>query len=824
MKKIFAVFLSLIMATALIQIAFAADYTYLSKEGWEALASTTNQSFTADKMIDGNPSSYWHSDYRNENDMDKPPFYLTFTLPEAATIGGWRYIPRTSNASGIVTGYNIYVSDSHEGKAELIFKGTMVNSYDTKEVPFGFNVKDVKTVILEITEGMYNYGVVAEFDLMAGISSQSDKSISEASQGKSVVIGKEDAGLYSDMHIDKSLWKVTATTVNKNFVPENTIDGKKETYWHSDYRTETDMDKPPFYLTFNLGKAETIGGFVYTPRTDNSAGIVTEYGIYVSDSDSGKAKLVYEGKMDGNFLVKEIAFDNNISGVKTLIFEIKAGAYNFGTCAEFDLIKAIDGKETKTVENSALGNKTLEIGTNKIEGSSSDYYEDKASWTVTASSAHKKNGIANAFDGKEDTIWHTDYTDDGVATVLTKVEGPHWIEIVLPYERYISGFTYLPRTGQSTGIFTGYELFGAVSDDGDWVLLKSGSWKGDFSEKKEDFLKNLKVKKVKLVSTTTVAGYGTCAEFDLKIPSEKLENEENLSSYEGFFLANKIDKIDLSGASAKATSEWEGKNPAMNALDGNQRAAWHTDPADKDKFPVILTVDLGDVYTISEIEYAPRIDDTTKHGIWLDFSVWASMDGEDYFPAIENTGLELNLDNQRIKFDKPVTGRYFEFEINEGYRGFVTCGDLFFYERAVDTEEREAEVKEKYILQIGSNVIKTEKNGEASEKTIDVAPFIDSGYTQIPLRGLLEEMGASLTWDGERQKIDIAGSGIEINMQIMNDAVYVTNDRLGKVRYTLQTPPQIKDSRTFVPLRFISENLGYKVEWNGETQEITISK
>ena len=342
-------------------------------------------------------------------------------------------------------------------------------------------------------------------------------------------------------------------------------------------------------------------------------------------------------------------------------------------------------------------------------------------------------------------------------------------------------------------------------------------------EKKEALLKNVQVKKVKLISDGSVADFGTCAEFDLKIPDEELETEENLSSYTEFFMANKVTEIDLSGATASATSEWE-KNPARNILDGNQRVAYHSDPDDKDKFPVVITVDLGDVYTVSEIEYIPRIDDTTKHGIWTDFAVWASLDGEDYVPALENGALEIHLNNQKIKFEKPVKGRYFEFEVNEGYRGYVTCGDLKFFERAADTDERVSEVKEKYVLQIGSNIIKTEMNGVSSEKQIDVAPFIDSGYTQIPLRGLLEEMGASLTWDGERQKIDITGDGIKIEMQIMYDAVYVTNDRLGRVRYTLQTPPQIKDSRTFVPLRFISENLGYNVAWNGETQEITITK
>ena len=33
----------------------------------------------------------------------------------------------------------------------------------------------------------------------------------------------------------------------------------------------------------------------------------------------------------------------------------------------------------------------------------------------------------------------------------------------------------------------------------------------------------------------------------------------------------------------------------------------------------------------------------------------------------------------------------------------------------------------------------------------------------------------------------------------------------------------IKDSRTFIPLRFMSEQMGYKVYWDSEKQEIRIS-
>ncbi len=36
--------------------------------------------------------------------------------------------------------------------------------------------------------------------------------------------------------------------------------------------------------------------------------------------------------------------------------------------------------------------------------------------------------------------------------------------------------------------------------------------------------------------------------------------------------------------------------------------------------------------------------------------------------------------------------------------------------------------------------------------------------------------------------------------------------------------PVISDGRTLVPLRFLAENLGFDVEWNPETQQITITK
>ena len=85
-------------------------------------------------------------------------------------------------------------------------------------------------------------------------------------------------------------------------------------------------------------------------------------------------------------------------------------------------------------------------------------------------------------------------------------------------------------------------------------------------------------------------------------------------------------------------------------------------------------------------------------------------------------------------------------------------------------------------------------------------------------------MGAEISWNGDNQIIGVKGKDIDITLQIGYKLVFVEDPSYGMVRYTLRTVPVIKDSRTFIPVRFVSEQLGYNVAWNGETGEITITK
>lgn len=98
------------------------------------------------------------------------------------------------------------------------------------------------------------------------------------------------------------------------------------------------------------------------------------------------------------------------------------------------------------------------------------------------------------------------------------------------------------------------------------------------------------------------------------------------------------------------------------------------------------------------------------------------------------------------------------------------------------------------------------------------SPTIVSGRTLVPLRSIMENFGATVTWDPLDRSITITRNNATLHLQINN----LTADVNG-VTTLLDTPPLILDSRTFVPLRFVSESLHLLVRWDGKNQTVFIT-
>lgn len=97
----------------------------------------------------------------------------------------------------------------------------------------------------------------------------------------------------------------------------------------------------------------------------------------------------------------------------------------------------------------------------------------------------------------------------------------------------------------------------------------------------------------------------------------------------------------------------------------------------------------------------------------------------------------------------------------------------------------------------------------------NVMPYIEDGRTLIPIRAVAESLGAKVDWDADNEIATIDG---RIELEINNDVAIVD----GKKVY-MDVPAKIKRSRTFVPLRFVSENMGAKVDWDNDTRTVKIT-
>ncbi len=121
-------------------------------------------------------------------------------------------------------------------------------------------------------------------------------------------------------------------------------------------------------------------------------------------------------------------------------------------------------------------------------------------------------------------------------------------------------------------------------------------------------------------------------------------------------------------------------------------------------------------------------------------------------------------------------------------------------------------------LQIGNPVMTV--NG--TEKPIDAegtAPVIVNDRTLLPVRAVVEEMGGTVAWNGDTQTVTLNYGENEIRLIINNTTAY-----LNDTAQTLDVAPTIINDRTMLPIRFIAESFKFEVDWDENTQTVTITE
>jgi len=89
-------------------------------------------------------------------------------------------------------------------------------------------------------------------------------------------------------------------------------------------------------------------------------------------------------------------------------------------------------------------------------------------------------------------------------------------------------------------------------------------------------------------------------------------------------------------------------------------------------------------------------------------------------------------------------------------------------------------------------------------------PFYDSNNRiQIPMRYIIESCGYDVVWNSAQQTATIPTKEGDVVITLGNSAITTP-----KGNVTMDTNAMAKDNRTYIPLRFALESLGFKVEWS----------
>lgn len=208
-----------------------------------------------------------------------------------------------------------------------------------------------------------------------------------------------------------------------------------------------------------------------------------------------------------------------------------------------------------------------------------------------------------------------------------------------------------------------------------------------------------------------------------------------------------------------------------------------------------------------------------------------------------------SLDSQEITVNYKDKSETFEFDFTTGIADWVTLGEFDFWGNGLESVITEKKFDGQIpirtsgvrftLLELSDEPVPEGVTKPVSTKMdipaypvsydgisvvldgvllrFDQPSVIVDGRTLVPLRGIFENLGATVLWDGESSTVTATKDETEISLQIGNQIAEKNGSKI-----TLDVPAQLINSRTLVPVRFVSEALGCTVSWNEENRAVII--
>jgi len=131
--------------------------------------------------------------------------------------------------------------------------------------------------------------------------------------------------------------------------------------------------------------------------------------------------------------------------------------------------------------------------------------------------------------------------------------------------------------------------------------------------------------------------------------------------------------------------------------------------------------------------------------------------------------------------------------------------------KAQDKENSESAIDTQY------NTVNVRVNDQAVSFA-DQKPVVIGGRAYVPMRGVLERLGADVRWDAQNKMVTAYGDGKTVRLPSNGPA---TVD--GK-QVNLDAPAFVQNGRVYVPLRFFAETFGAEVAYDKDQNVVRINE
>jgi len=174
----------------------------------------------------------------------------------------------------------------------------------------------------------------------------------------------------------------------------------------------------------------------------------------------------------------------------------------------------------------------------------------------------------------------------------------------------------------------------------------------------------------------------------------------------------------------------------------------------------------------------------------------------------------LSADLTKYNVAYPITlKRLYVANPENGQDERAIKGEIAFDDIAFQYRPAAEQPKNTVTLAIGKN--KMTVNG--ATVTLDQAPVLLKDNTVVPIRFIIDALGGQLTWDDAERKVTVIKDNHMAEIWVDNPDLVIDGEVV-----TAEVAPVIMNERTMVPLRLISEKMGWTVTWDPETYSITL--